>query len=386
MQTTQNDTTINKVENTENSAENNSANQENKTERENMKNTQNDTTINKEEDAVDVSDNETNVTEEEFDLSKSETLSYAIENMSDEKLIIEPMEMETPKTSLQETIETIEQIDKHPTLSNIHKLTPKEELKRESVIELTNTMYKSKISFIESHIILGYTLVEIKKEVKSRFFNIIDEEVIPKKQAHRLMKLVLKHDVDFKTAMKTSGTYLEMLENLKLLELDTRVTDLVMKDLSNLYDISINKINKMKLLNDKDFEKVVTGDDKPYTNLLEKQKQEIKKISDEKHYKKKPYKISKDKFDELYAKTKYELIDYNLEKESKISKLKEKNEKKEKKIKELEKYIHSRDIKLSMMEGKVDVLSEMKLNSPLLQEKDIMTKSQAEVLLNSIAS
>ena len=187
------------------------------------------------------------------------------------------------------------------------------------VQDLFKSYTTSKIDSILKYIKLGMTLLEIKKTLENQFYNVIDEKIMPKKEVTRAMKFVLSIEANkkYREAMQTTNNTLSTvkrlelfevdtrikeltdkdLENmpkpsipsrLKLFELDSRIKDLSDKDLENMIKPSISKFNKMKVLDDDDFKKVLSGNDEPLNAI---------KSKDEDKYKYKPTEMPDDEYD-----------------------------------------------------------------------------------------
>lgn len=152
----------------------------------------------------------------------------------------------------------------------------------------------SKIDSILKYIQLGVTLVDMKKTLKKQFYNVIDEKIMPKKEVTRAMKFVLsiESNKNYREAMKTTNNVFSTLKRLELFELDTRIKDLTDKDLEHMHKPSVSKFNKMKVLNDDDFQKVLSGNDEPL--LLN-----TKDTDAEDKYKYKPTEMPSNEYDSI---------------------------------------------------------------------------------------
>ncbi|HQS67379.1 MAG TPA: hypothetical protein PLM93_09380 [Sulfuricurvum sp.] len=170
---------------------------------------------------------------------------------------------------------------------------------RSKAESLVAVMHSDEVSAVWSKVELAIFLIMIKKEKLKDFYSVIVESILSKKQTQRLMKAVLKLDVDFEEAMKTSGSQKDVEERAKLLVVDEKILSLKSEsDLRQIHDLSFTKLDRMKSLSLDEWKDVVTGTDKPYADMLKKQAQEIASDVKKQHDAKKPEGMAQDKFDE----------------------------------------------------------------------------------------
>lgn len=183
---------------------------------------------------------------------------------------------------------------------------------------------------VYSNIEFGILAVETKIAHPKDFNKVADsEEVMPKKELHRLMKFVLENDVKFRKAMTVNGKNVNIEENIALLKIDKNMQEITLESLSKMIEPSTSKLSVMKkFLTDDEFKIVLGGDDKPYTDY--KDGIETKKQDD--HKAEKPNNMPDDLYDSLFkagiypairqvAEFNEEIKDLNVEKQGFISEI-----------------------------------------------------------------
>ncbi len=167
----------------------------------------------------------------------------------------------------------------------------------ESLVETIESHEKSAIF---SRVELSILFVVTKKEKGKDFYNVIVESIFSKKKVQRAMKMVLKSDVDFKEAMKISGSVKDVAKRVELLEIDERFLSFKEEsDISQIHDLTLTKLEKMKSLTQEEWDEVVAGTDKPYLDKLEEQSKARISATEKKVAKKKPKGMKKADFDKL---------------------------------------------------------------------------------------
>jgi hypothetical protein len=157
---------------------------------------------------------------------------------------------------------------------------------------------KNKVLELYSNIEFAILAIKTKINHPKDFNKVADsEELMPKKELHRLMKFVLEEDVNFRKAMMVNGKNVNIEENISLLKIDKNIQGITLKSLSKMTDPSIAKLTLMKKhLTDDEFKTVLGGDDKPYIDF----KNGIKTKKHNNHIAEKPDTISADLYDSLY--------------------------------------------------------------------------------------
>lgn len=200
-------------------------------------------------------------------------------------------------------------------------------------------------SFVWVQLELGRFLVAIKQEKGKDFKNVIVESICSTKKTHRLMKLVLKSDVIFKDVMKTTGTDKDIATQMKLMKLDEKIKSIKSQnDLSKIHNLSSAKVTKMKSLTRKDWDKVISGTDKPYVDKLKRIATEEKEKKDEEKASKMPKGMKKDDFDKEIEAGIYTVIELKYQ-------YKKQNEKLERQLKSYKKKEQEFKIEIARYEG-----------------------------------
>jgi len=150
-------------------------------------------------------------------------------------------------------------------------LSPEETEDKKSFEDLLEQYNISKIDLYINAILIGITLVGLKKKHLDRFYNVVDTSKISIKQVGRRMRLVLEHTVDFEKCMDNSGTQKELKVRVSKLTIDKRLENPTQEMLKDIFNISLEKIENMKFLSDKDFNTVLSESDEPYKKLVEEQ-------------------------------------------------------------------------------------------------------------------
>ena len=185
-------------------------------------------------------------------------------------------------------------------------LTPTEILSREELSSSWNEVVNSARDKTFNFLTFGLVAVEKKKQHPIVFKRFADnEELIPKKELERAMKLVLEDSVNFRQAMKTAGKDVDIEANVDLLVVDSKIMHLTRESFSKLKKPSVSKIEIMKVnLSEKKFITVLKGNDKPYLEHLDSI--ETKKI--ENHKQEKPDNLTDEEFESLYRGKIYSAI------------------------------------------------------------------------------
>ena len=109
--------------------------------------------------------------------------------------------------------------------------------------------YKSGRKSLWEYVQLGKSLVSARNELKGEFYEVINDQIINKKQVQRYVSLVIdsKSKIDF--ADQTGND----------LEIDARIEDLNEKSFDNMKDPSMTKLLKMKTFSPEDFNMILSG-------------------------------------------------------------------------------------------------------------------------------
>ena len=229
------------------------------------------------------------------------------------------------KTKEEETVSGAEIVDvllENEVLDNetnnvedglVDKLSLDEQNDREAFENLLEQEGKSKAQFIIDCILVGIALVGLKKKHLGRFYNVVDKSKISTTQVGRRMKLVLKSSVAYDDCVNNNGTQKELEQRVSKLIIAPRVELLTVKILENIYKLTLDKVENMRFLSDKEWAIILSGDsDEPYRKLVGKQNKdkaaESKKISDAEKDKHIPNGMEKEDFYDKHGKGIYGVI------------------------------------------------------------------------------
>jgi hypothetical protein len=186
------------------------------------------------------------------------------------------------------------------TTKVFYTLSKKDQEIQLQVESLVKTIESKELSAIFARITLGILLVEIKKKKGRDFYNVILESLLSKKKVQRTMKMVLRLDVNFPEAMKTTGSDTDISNRVKLLKIDNRFVNFKEEsDLSKIHNLSLTKIETMKLLKTEQWNKVVSGTDKPYLDMIEEQIKKRKEDKEKEIASHQPEGMSKSEFEKI---------------------------------------------------------------------------------------
>jgi len=143
-------------------------------------------------------------------------------------------------------------------------LTPEENADRQAIQEAADALNKTGKIFLMKRLAFAFLLITMKIKHKKRFYSVIDEDIMSKKQVERTMKLLLDKDVDFKSAMSNKGGSIDLENNVAMLKVDERIKALTTDGIENLNLPTLKKIIDMKNLSNEDWSTVMNGSDKPY--------------------------------------------------------------------------------------------------------------------------
>jgi len=161
---------------------------------------------------------------------------------------------------------------------------------------------------------LGVNLVKFKQELGSRFFTVINQEVLNSKLIYRYIRLVITLDSQIEYDKTVKGKK----ENIDLIVLDERIVSLNKSNLSKMINPSINKIENMKPLSNENFKDVINGDDKSYESHMLVVKEKIK---NEKMEKEKPSDMDENTFNQHIKDGIFETIRKLNDKSEKVTEL-----------------------------------------------------------------
>lgn len=133
----------------------------------------------------------------------------------------------------------------------------KEKLHKKTVEDVQKAIKKAYDAGRKSlfdHVELGKSLVKAKNSLKDDFYDVINDEIINKKQVQRLIGLVI--DAESQKNF-TAGTKHD-------LKMDERIAKLDKDSFKDLKDPSMQKLKNIKGMEDKDWKLVMSGDDTPY--------------------------------------------------------------------------------------------------------------------------
>lgn len=200
--------------------------------------------------------------------------------------------------------------------------------KRNSIRDIVNKLGKSENQLVLDTCSIGYILVETYKgfsvELKKHFWNIVDTSIRSKKTLERAIELVIEKGIKLSVAMDTNGGELDIVENEKLLVIDTRVLKLYEDNLAKVNKPTINKVRNMKGLSKSAWDLVCNGSDKPYNEYMAKKSIEEKEAKEKELLTKKPKTMSEDTFISYTKAAPIVLINEIADNEVEIVSLKEK--------------------------------------------------------------
>lgn len=234
-------------------------------------------------------------------------------------------------------------------------LNDSEQKAADKLIALWNTAKTNKVSATFSFIEFGLLSIETKITHPKSFNRMADyEEHIPKKQLHRGMKLVMENPSDLRKALVVSGKNTDIAKNTALLVIDSKIRSITLESLSNMKDISVKKIEKMKHYLDFDnFITVLGGDDAPYDAILSKEESDNAEANNKKHYSHMPEGFEDKKlFDNLTSGGVYELTTQVLENMVSIAELESDKVKLESEKTDLK-------LELAKLKGKLEVYADL---------------------------
>ena len=121
--------------------------------------------------------------------------------------------------------------------------------------EYKSSTRKYNLQLVLEVIKLGIKLVEFKKQLGSRFFTVVNKDVLNSKLIYSYIRLVMTKESqkDYDTSIKGKK------ENPELIVIDERIVSFLDTDSSKMVNPSINKVTNMKPLSDEDFWEVVDG-------------------------------------------------------------------------------------------------------------------------------
>ncbi len=175
-------------------------------------------------------------------------------------------------------------------------LTPEENADRQAIQEAADALKETGKIFLMKRLAFAFLLITMKIKHKKRFYSVIDEDIMSKKQVERTMKLLLDKDVDFKSAMSNKGGSIDLENNVAMLKVDERIKALTTDGIENLNQPTLKKIIDMKNLSDEDWNIVMSGSDKPYNDYIEQKKQDDADETHKELISKKPESIDEDEF------------------------------------------------------------------------------------------
>jgi len=205
--------------------------------------------------------------------------------------------------------------------------------------DLNDAIKESDQKKLIKFILLARILLNAKFELGSRFYAVVNQEIISSKQVLRYLRLLMTID----SQAKFDVTVKAKKENIDLIVVDLRIASLTEKKIEQLNKPSMNKLIAMKPLSNEDFDAVINGDDTAYDKAMKAIKSEKVSIAETKKYAQKPDTMDKDTFDKLLKQGVYEItrkyqasMDKETELLEQINKLKQSNEVLEKEKLQLE--------------------------------------------------
>lgn len=198
---------------------------------------------------------------------------------------------------------------KSPTGKVTYTLSKRDKEIQAEAESLVGDLKSHKLSATWLKVKLGLFFIKIKKEKKKDFYSVIIESMFPKKEVQRCMKAALKSDVDFKEAMKTTGSAKDVAERVKALIVDERFSKFKEEsDISEIHDLTFSKLEKMKKLSPKKWDEVVAGIDKPYADMLIQEAKDKEEATDKLVASKKPKGMKKVDYEKLVKSGLYTAI------------------------------------------------------------------------------
>ena len=175
-------------------------------------------------------------------------------------------------------------------------LTPEENADRQAIQEAADALKETGKIFLMKRLAFAFLLITMKIKHKKRFYSVIDEDIISKKQVERTMKLLLDKDVDFKSAMSNKGGSIDLENNVAMLKVDERVKALTTDGIENLNQPTLKKIIDMKNLSNEDWSTVMNGSDKPYDEYFKQKEKDDAEKRQKELISEKPENIDEDEF------------------------------------------------------------------------------------------
>lgn len=139
---------------------------------------------------------------------------------------------------------------------------------------------KYNLQLLLEFIRLGIKLVNYKKELGSRFFTVINQDVLNAKLVYSYIRLVMTNE----SQKEYDITVKSKKENPELIVLEERIVNLLEKDLSKMVNPSKGKLENMSTLSDDDFNDIINGNDTAYEQHMKdiNTKKVVKKMGEEK--------------------------------------------------------------------------------------------------------
>jgi hypothetical protein len=177
------------------------------------------------------------------------------------------------------------------------KLTDQEKNFQEKIKSLRKTVNKNDRETLCSYIELGKELLKIKLELKDRFYFAITDEILPKKQVQRYLKIVLITDEKNNSLSKL----MKDTEKMRTQE-DTKVTSLTPDTIhENCEVLSLSKLSIAKELKEDKFNVLMKeGDNSIIESHIESKNKKLKATKDadkEEHFKEVSDVIEKSSYD-----------------------------------------------------------------------------------------
>lgn len=180
---------------------------------------------------------------------------------------------------------------------NKKELSRREQEVQDKIKDLKKQNNDDRLNSLISRKELSVALVEAKIEFPKVFYTIVNEEIASKKFIQRTMKLALDNSVDFKKAMCIKGGKHDIENCVSLLKLDERITNLTVDKLKDFNEPTLKKLEEIKNLSDDDFNKVISGLDKPYIDYKNEISKEKEDEREKARYSKKPNGMKDEEFD-----------------------------------------------------------------------------------------
>lgn len=217
-------------------------------------------------------------------------------------------------------------------LKALKEINDNEEILREFIND-------SKQQELIQFIILSKIVLDAKFVLGSRFYGVVNKDIMSSKQVLRYLRflMTLESQEKFDASVKAKK------EDISLIVVDLRIASLTEKKIEQLAKPSMKKLIDMKPLSNEDFDAVIGGNNKSYDLLIDKKQDEKDSLATTKKYSEKPDNMDKDTFDEILKLGVYEItrkyqasIDRESELLKQINKLKQNNEALEKEKVQLE--------------------------------------------------